>query len=225
MEFVYVLPRTSLFPDRYPLGLLPFGSGADHYDQQRFTALLASEAYFVERPWAERQPSVKQVIPYNVIRCEGKILLVRRLAGGGEARLADKYSIGIGGHVNPVDRAEGESVLDAGTRREIEEELDVRGSYTVQRIGLINDDTNAVGAVHVGLVQVVDVTGTVAIRETDRLEGRLVSVEDLRALVARGANLETWSRLLIERLDLLTAPAPTHTVHPTLAARGEPQPA
>ncbi|MEY4773860.1 MAG: hypothetical protein RIT40_895, partial [Planctomycetota bacterium] len=99
------------------------------------------------------------------------------------------------------------------------------GSYTVQRIGLINDDTNAVGAVHVGLVQVVDVTGTVAIRETDRLEGRLVSVEDLRALVARGANLETWSRLLIERLDLLTASAPTHTVHPTLAARGEPQPA
>ena len=89
----------------------------------------------------------------------------------------------------------------------------------MQHIGLINDDTNAVGAVHVGLVQVVDVTGTVAIRETDRLEGRLVSVEDLKALVARGANLETWSRLLIERIDLLT------TVHPTLAVRGEPQPA
>lgn len=224
MEFVYVLPRTSLFPDRYPLGLLPFGTGEDRYEPQRFDALLAKDAYFVERDWAERQPAVKQVIPYNVVRCDGRILLVRRLAGG-EARLADKHSIGIGGHVNPVDRAEGESVLDAGTRRELEEELDIQGSWTVRRVGLINDDTNAVGAVHVGLVQVVDVVGSVAIRETDRLEGRLVPVEDLRALVERGANFETWSRLLVERIDeILPATQPKHTTstttaHPTLATR------
>lgn len=202
MEFVYVLPRTSLFPDCYPLGLLPFGTGVDQYDQQRFEALLAGEAYFVERAWAERQPSVKQVIPYNVVLCDGRVLLMRRTSGG-DARLQDKHSIGAGGHVNPVDQAEGESVLDACTRREIEEELDVRGTWTVRRIGLINDDTNSVGAVHVGLVQVVEILGTVAIKETDRMEGRLVPVEDLRGLLARGANFETWSRLLVERLDEL----------------------
>jgi hypothetical protein len=35
------------------------------------------------------------------------------------------------------------------------------------------------------------------------MEGRLVPVEDLRALLQRGANFETWSRLLVERLDEL----------------------
>jgi predicted NUDIX family phosphoesterase len=68
-------------------------------------------------------------------------------------------------------------------------------------VGIINDDSNSVGAVHVGVVQVVTVTGTVAIRETDRLEGRMVSMEDLRVLRDQGADFETWSALLLDRLE------------------------
>jgi predicted NUDIX family phosphoesterase len=232
MEFVFVVPRTALFPDFYPQGLLPFGpsgseavkSGAS-LDLQAFEATVESEGFFVERAYAERTPTLKQVIPYSLIECDGLVLLFRRLSTGGEVRLHGKHSIGIGGHINPEDLdvvAEGPSAakqssapqrtsgsvaarnpIDAGTHREIAEELAVSGEYKVRRVGLLNDDSNPVGAVHVGVVQVVRIRGSVEIRERDQLEGRLVPSEELNALLAQGANFETWSKLLIPRLDEL----------------------
>jgi predicted NUDIX family phosphoesterase len=174
---------------------------------------VAQEGFFVERSYAERTPSLKQVIPYSIVECGGKLLLLRRLAGGGEARLRDKLSIGVGGHVNPEDLrtpahgtqgsalAAGRDPIAAGTQRELAEELDVKGGYKVRRVGLINDDSNAVGAVHVGVVQVVTVQGTVAIRERDQLDGRLVTTQELCAAHAAGSVFETWSELLIEHID------------------------
>jgi predicted NUDIX family phosphoesterase len=89
----------------------------------------------------------------------------------------------------------------SGTRRELEEELAVRGEYEIRPVGILNDDSNAVGAVHVGVVQVITIQGSVEIREKDQLEGRLVSAEELRRMLADGENFETWSSLLIPRLD------------------------
>lgn len=144
-----------------------------------------------------------------------RVLLMRRLSKGGESRLHDKLSIGVGGHVNPVDHTEGgactgEATSDSGarrdplregTRRELDEELELDGAYTVRPVGILNDYSNAVNAVHVGLVQVVHVSGDVRIRETDVLEGELVRPSDLSNRLAEGADFETWSRILVERLD------------------------
>jgi predicted NUDIX family phosphoesterase len=198
MEFVYVVPRTSLFPEFYPHGIVPFGTGMP---LEGFESVVEQEGFFVERAYAERTPSLKQVIPYSIVECDGKILLLRRLSAGGEARLHDKLSIGVGGHVNPEDLPPEDRRRDpisAGSDREIAEELEIRGEYKVRRVGILNDDSNAVGAVHVGVVQIVTVLGTVAIREKDQLEGRLVTPDELHKLHAEGANFETWSRLLIE---------------------------
>jgi len=126
---------------------------------------VEKNGFFVERAHAETCVRWKQVIPYSIVECDGRILLVRRLSKGGESRLHDKHSIGIGGHVNPEDlssEANGRSTrnpIDAGTRREIAEELAVKGTYDIRRVGLLNDDSNPVGAVHVGVVQVVRVHG------------------------------------------------------------------
>jgi predicted NUDIX family phosphoesterase len=229
MEFVFVVPRTALFPDCYPHGLAAFGeqppSAGGSDDRLSLTALeaaVAHDGFFVERAYAERTPSLKQVIPYSIIVCDERVLLFQRLATGGEKRLHGKLSIGIGGHINPEDLDEGQrspssdkkparSPIAAGTRREIAEELDVRGTYTVRSVGLLNDDSNPVGAVHVGVVQVVYVDGSVEIRERDQLEGRLVTVDELQTLLDGGANFETWSRLLVPRLDeLLKLPLSAH---------------
>jgi len=220
MEFVFVVPRTALFPESYPHGLVPFGdapraavpgSNAANLHAAGFEALVEREGFFVERAYAERSPALKQVIPYSIVCCETDrgswILCTRRLKKGGEARLHELSSIGIGGHINPEDLpASGpRNPLDAGTRREIAEELVVRGPYEVRRVGLLNDDSNPVGAVHVGLVQVVTVTSPVEIRERDTLEGRLVTVEELQRLNSGGTAFETWSKLLIPHLASLTA--------------------
>ena len=224
MEFVYVVPREKLFPEFYPHGLLAFG---DEFSPSAFDALVGEHGFFVEREYAERTPALKQLIPYCVVTDGERILLLRRLDKGGEARLHGKLSIGVGGHINPVDapnsttgsdaghesaeRAASErakSILDAAGHREMTEELTLNGPTEVSRYGILNDDSNSVGAVHVGVVQVVTIDGTAEVRETDQLEGRWVTPDELKEMSERGENFETWSRLIVEQLEqLLPAPA------------------
>ena len=201
MEFVYVVPREKLFPDCYPQGFVPF---EDDAERAAFDGLVRRHGFFVEREYAERTPSLKQIIPYTVVCQEDRILCMRRLGNGGEARLHDKLSIGVGGHINPEDlEGEDPDPIRDGTRREIEEEIDVRGSYEIRSAGFLNDDSNPVGAVHLGLVQIALTKGTVEIRETDVLEGRLVARESLSERLGRGENFETWSAIVIRELDRL----------------------
>lgn len=212
MEFVFVVPRSALFADYYPQGFLPFAADPSGRRAAELETAVTRDGFFVERAYAERTPTLKQVIPYTLVSCDERVLLTRRLKSGGESRLHDKYSLGIGGHINPQDMNDVRNPIEAGTRREIAEELTVRGKYDVRRAGLLNDDSNAVGAVHVGLVQVISVRAPVEIREREQLEGRLVTTSDLRGMLTDGANFETWSKLLIPHLDELLQ-TPTFASH------------
>lgn len=218
MEFVYVVPRGELFPECYPHGLVPFsgGAGEDGFERAALETTIRERGFFVEREYAERTPSLKQVIPYTVVTRGDEVLLLRRLKKGGEARLRDKLSIGVGGHINPEDlpagkpnarvTPDGTVVRDpvaAGSAREIEEEIDLDGEHTIHAVGILNDDSNPVGAVHVGWVQVLKLAsgGDARIREQEVLEGSFVPREELVSLLESGANLETWSALLVSKLD------------------------
>ena len=206
MEFVYVVPRSELFPSHYPHGLVLFG---EELNEEEVLDRITRLGFFVEREYAERTPSLKQVIPYSLVVRGGQILCLRRTKMGGEARLHDKLSLGVGGHVNPEDLpadpdgARG-GLLARATHREVaEEELVIEGPYTLSRVGLINDDSNPVGAVHVGLVQIITVEGPVSVRETEQLEGSFVAREELQRQLEGGENFETWSSLLIPHLGRL----------------------
>lgn len=206
MEFVFVVPRTELFPNSYPLGLTLFG---EDFEEEAFVACVEEHGFFVERAYAERTPTLKQVIPYSLVTQNEQVFLMRRLSKGGESRLHNKLSIGVGGHINPVDLpAETDfstrrNPVPAASRREVAEELHVRGNYEVRSVGILNDDTNAVGAVHVGLVQVITVVGSVEVRETDHLTGQFSTHSELLQLHEQGSNFETWSSLLLPHLDRL----------------------
>lgn len=238
MEFVFVVPRTALFPERTPHGVELFEStehgSVSGGSREAFDACVRDEGFFVERDYAERTPTLKQVIPYTVVfrRTAGsgtEVLLLKRTKGGGEVRLHDKLSIGVGGHVNPIDVADaptggGRDPLLAATRREVmEEELEVTGATRLEAIGLLNDDTNPVGAVHVGFVQVLELLdGDAHVREVEQLEGEFVTVDELRERLAAGANFETWSSMLVPLLDsVLTRPSErSETLVPRGAAAG-----
>lgn len=220
MEFVFVAPREALFPDCYPQGFRAFDS---EVEAGVFLARLRRDGFFVERERAERTPAWKQVIPYCVVAQGDEVLLLHRQAKGGDKRLHDKLSIGVGGHINPIDlddspdgsendatgsgkgetRNAGQDLVLAAARREIEEELDVRSAFGLRLRGYLNDDSNPVGAVHLGLVFAANPSGPVRIREEDVLEGQMVALEELRARLARGENFETWSSILIAHLDEL----------------------
>jgi predicted NUDIX family phosphoesterase len=196
LEFVLVVPRARLFDDHYPHGFEPFAPGG----RDRVLERVREHGFFVERRHAERDPALKQVIPYALFEREGSIFLMRRLPKGGEARLHGKLSVGVGGHINPVDGAA--DALEAGLRREVEEEVEVAGPWSAVPVGILNDDATPVGAVHFGLVYRVRPEGSVAVREKDALEGSFAPrAEVLRLLREERPRFETWSALLLDRLD------------------------
>jgi predicted NUDIX family phosphoesterase len=179
-----------------PRNLVPGGldwRGVRGVDLEPYLAAIETRATFRRRGDAEDDPSWKQAIPYLALRDGDEIFLMRRSRAGGDVRLHDRYTIGVGGHVNPDDGG----VL-GGLRREWQEEIVAAFEPTFAPIGVLNDDDNAVGAVHLGLVFSADAGGRpVAIRETEKLEGAFVPMSD----VADVADLlETWSALLFEHL-------------------------
>ncbi len=154
---------------------------------------LERMASFRGRTEAEQDPGWKQLIPYLALRDGAAVFLMHRTRAGGDPRLHDRYSIGVGGHVNP-----GDDGLLGGLRREWREELaaDFEPEFTL--LGLLNDDDDPVGAVHLGIVYAADARGrSVSIRETDKLSGAFVSLPDVERVYR---HLETWSQLLFDHL-------------------------
>src|SRR4029077_1537526 len=100
-----------------------------------------------------------------------RLFLMQRTTAGGDPRLHGRYSIGVGGHLNP-----GDGGVLGGLRREWAEELVADFMPDFRLVGLLNDDTTEVGAVHLGAVYVADAARrSVGIRETDKLSGSFVS--------------------------------------------------
>lgn len=161
--------------------------------------LIRRRGAFHPRSLMEADETWKQVIPYPVLRNGAEWFLMRRTRAGGDARLHDRWSIGVGGHVNPGDGAEAGD-LSGALRREWLEELVVDFVPAFRLVGALNDDTTPVGRVHLGVVYEADAVGRpVAIRETEKLTGRF----EPTARVAEVADdLETWSRIAFDALRI-----------------------
>lgn len=171
---------------------------ADARALDELRAAVRDHGRYLDRPAAEEDPEHKQLIPYVVVRDGGRTFLMQRTAAGGDARLHGKASIGVGGHLNPVDH--GEDALMAGLRREWDEELEAAWEPEFRLVGLLNDDSNPVGTVHLGVVFEVDAAGRpVEVREHEKLTGAFAATEELAETWDR---LETWSQLAAEALGL-----------------------
>jgi predicted NUDIX family phosphoesterase len=188
-EEILVVPRADLFW-RGPFR----GVTADGLDE--YLARVRRHGVFRRRGDVEEDPSLKQIIPYLIVQSGDRYMLFQRTRAGGEARLHNLYSIGVGGHIAKGDVDGARDLVAVGLRRELEEELRLAGTWSVRLIGVLNDDETAVGQVHFGLVHLVEVlSGDVAIQETDRLTGRLAPTDEVRSVYAQ---METWSQLVLD---------------------------
>lgn len=193
-EQVLVVPRGSVIAGAGWTGVRTDGIDA-------FLAAVDVHGRFEPRAAMEVDPTFKQVIPYLVLRDGERYFLMRRTRAGGDARLHDRWSIGVGGHLNP-----GDGDLLGGLQREWDEELVADFAPDFLLIGLLNDDTTDVGSVHLGAVFVADAGGRdVAIRETDKLSGAFAAPSEVAAV---SEDLETWSRLVFEFLEAATPAGP-----------------
>jgi len=200
-EKVFVVPRAELLGvvRELPSGFEAFG--AANVDSV-YVEAMRRWGRFVPRVDAEENPAWKQIIPYCLLVSAGQIFLMQRRRGGGEARLHDKLSLGVGGHINPVDS---EETTDAGEimatalRRELREELWLApGGQVPECIGVLNDDSDPVGQVHLGMVYRLEVeAANVTVREHESLEGQFVEPGAVFEALDR---LESWSRMLATSL-------------------------
>lgn len=194
-ERVLVVPRDRIMDARGWHGILESGTAP-------LLDVIAAEGRFEPRAAMERDPRFKQVIPYLVLRDRGRLFLMRRTRAGGDERLHDKFSIGVGGHLNP-----GDVDLAGGLAREWAEEVAADFLPEFRLVGLLNDDETDVGRVHLGVVYVAEAAGrAVRIAETDKLEGEFAEPAAVRAVYER---LETWSQLVFDVVgeDVSGAPA------------------
>ena len=153
----------------------------------RFVLDSGDGVEFRERSELENDPTWKQIIPYIVLYRRNDpmfgmktYLTYRRGGGQGEERLHGKRSIGIGGHVEDKDMTTG--VFATGWEKSMYRELNEEVKLTARNVhgmpvqpgmmlyGMLNDDSNDVGKVHLGLVYVADATAlSAAPNEPDML--------------------------------------------------------
>lgn len=161
-------------------------------------ANLLTKALYIPRDEAEGNPEWRQIIPYVVVfnPVGGDVFAFTRLAKQSEQRLHQKRSIGVGGHVNPVDGSSDIQTIISAACRELTEELVIDGlaGSNLRFIGFINDLSTPVSRDHLGCVYVASVSSSVAVRETDKMTGSFVSLDE----IGFEAHLyESWSRLLL----------------------------
>ena len=157
---------------------------------------------FMPRPLAEKDPSFKQLIPYVIMTCGGKYLSYVRGKRAGETRLVAKRSLGIGGHINPVDwtlfTAESYKTYLEAVQREVAEEVSVETAYTDKVVALLNDDSNEVGQVHLGIVHLWTLDEPKVNKKEQMItQMGFMSIPELQEV---RDTMETWSQICFDGL-------------------------
>lgn len=172
---------------------------------------LNESADYYPRYKMEFNKHFMQIIPYVVIFSPDKesVFVTKRLEGSGEELLVGKLSIGIGGHINPIDKRKSIiNTIEDALHRELNEEVSIKGDYELVCTDTIYTDQNLVSSCHLGLVYHLYPTSDefiVKVKEKDVLEGEMVEVKKLleaseKDLQDNGHVYEEWMKVVLQRL-------------------------
>jgi predicted NUDIX family phosphoesterase len=163
---------------------------------------------FINRSQAEENPGYKQIIPYVLMSCDGKYLSYVRGTRAGEGRLTGLRSIGIGGHINPADNevplfdTDFREMYLTAVEREVAEEVSVETNHTDRIVALLNDDSNEVGSVHLGIVHHW-ILEAPEVRKREQMITQMAFMKPAELQDVRDT-METWSQLCLSGLDKMT---------------------
>lgn len=161
---------------------------------------IIQNGLFRKRSELEEDPSYKQIIPYAILSNENSYYLFKRLSGQTEKRLHNKFTLGVGGHMNPRNSKEPkEQYLINELKRELFEEVKLLNACLIENIefiGFINDDTISVGKVHIGLLFDIHVSNKdVVVNETDKMTAEWIEKSNLAEFYE---GLETWTQIAFD---------------------------
>lgn len=195
--------------------------GFNFMSQQEFSERAASSLIIAQRAGLETNEEYAQLLPYISLYTTGpdgktKVFAYQRGKGVGESRLAGNYSVGVGGHVDIGDVRFRKNIIDfEGTladswERELDEEISFteKGGerndvYSIMRlwgikarfIGIINDNSDAVGRVHYGALFSMEIPHSLTPR---CIEPELVTLGVVSPHELKGLPLENWSKIVLD---------------------------
>ncbi len=188
-EHILVVKRDYLFPHGDWHGL-------QQIDFEHYLHIINHKQEFHPRSLMEVNPTYKQIIPYLVFKHNNTFFLMQRRSTASETRLKNKLTLGIGGHIRQEDMTE--NSLFAWATREFHEEINYAGNLTVKPLGILNDDTDDVGKVHIGFVFLLTGNSSEISIKSELKSGKLLSLAEC---VAQKEGMEGWSQFVIDFLQ------------------------
>jgi predicted NUDIX family phosphoesterase len=203
-ELVFAFPTDELWK------LMPYKKSGLIKGNSEVLKRIVQKGLFRRRSELEEDPSFKQIISYAIItnnqpeqsgaRQTQSFYLFKRTSGQTEKRLHNKFTLGVGGHMNPHGPKElKEQYLIEELKRELFEEVRLLNECFIEDIefiGFINDDTIPVGRVHIGLLYNIRVSNKeVYIKETDKMTAEWIDKPDLSEFYEA---METWTKIIID---------------------------
>src|SRR3989344_3356039 len=157
--------------------------------------ILNNFEYRIRTKELENNRFWQQPIPYVwlVNSKTKKVFLYKRSTTGNEGRLYNKFSGGVGGHIDKRELVEGNGdPLTQAMMRELEEET-IIAEYPIPKVvGFINYNSG-VEDVHFGVVAIGETTNDVKPAE-DMAHGEFYSIEEAEEIISNPLNnIERWT--------------------------------
>lgn len=189
-EQILVVKRKDLFANKAAW------SGLKQVNFDVYLEIINEKKEFLPRGLMETDPTYKQIIPYLVFKHCDTYFLMQREDNATEKRLQNKYSLGIGGHIRKEDLTE-QSIFD-WAQREFHEEVAYDGNLIIKPLGILNDDSNAVGQVHIGFVFLLEGEHSNISVKSELKSGELTTLTEMKLYFTQ---MESWSQIVFEFLS------------------------
>ncbi len=189
--------NSKLFSDGY-------FQGFRSHDEVDYVSRILKNYKFVKRGPIEIDFGHKQPIGYALLvnPILKTVFAYQRSQKGGDKRLHDKWSWGIGGHIEKIEE-ETKDPIYTSLLREVEEEITMNGSVIdIKVLGYINDDSDEVGKVHFGILYIVETDSTeIKPKDPEINIGELKPISDLENICASNELVvEGWSEIALDPL-------------------------
>ncbi|MBW2973101.1 NUDIX domain-containing protein [Candidatus Woesearchaeota archaeon] len=170
-----------------------------------FHSRIIKGCKYMKRGIAEEDETHKQPIGYVLIANPKtkKIYAYKRASAGKdytEKRLQNKWSVGIGGHIDRTEES-AQDPIHTSMLRELSEEVKI-GQYSLKVLGYLNDDSDSVGRVHFGIVYLALTESDVSPGDAESVFGEMKTMEEIKQIRnSPDATLEGWSEIAIDFLE------------------------
>ena len=186
-----VVKREILFEDKDFQGFLPS-------EENDFIQVILDNYFYHPRgDQLENNKDLQQIIPYVwIINSQTKKVLAYKRSSGknySEKRLMDKWSCGVGGH---IEREDSQNPIIDAMMRELKEEVQMNDYPTPKIVGYLNDDSDSVGSVHFGIVALAETAQEVKKGDDEMAILHFLSIEEMDNLFSSpDVEIESWTKL------------------------------